>query len=426
MQDFSNIAAAWRFALDQGTETTIDRFLRPAYRIFDIQSRYEDGERFFGEASTRLGATPGGDNNLIQTRALILRASCLQSLTQYEEAEQILEKLLPTLKGFGDNALWEKRIALTALGALVYARSDYEQAQSYFEEVYDLSPTTDGDPVIILLRLSDIALVLGQYEKARTIMEQALEHLEDTGGDQSRMRFLLTLGDINVKLGNFTEAQANFSEALELCKQLDAQTSGAVARVSLARVAYGMKEYEQSRSFCLESIEIFEKIRNFWGKAFACIHLGKATYALNDYAEAKYHFRTAHQTADEVGSPWLVSATLRQMSKANSAIGDEEAAEQNLQEALKVALDIQALPLTMDAITGIAQMSMTQGNFDQAAELALYVLNQPFAEHETIQEVEELLQQLESELSSEALANLRAQAADRSLESVIDQILVIA
>ena len=47
MRDFSNIAAAWRLALDKGDETTIDRFLRPAYRIFDIQSRYEDGERFF-------------------------------------------------------------------------------------------------------------------------------------------------------------------------------------------------------------------------------------------------------------------------------------------------------------------------------------------------------------------------------------------
>ena len=339
---------------------------------------------------------------------------------------EIIEAILPTLKTFGNDALWETRIALTALGALVYARSDYEQAQIYFEEVYDLSATTDGDPVIILLRLSDIALVLGQYEKARTIMEQALEHLEDTGGDQSRMRFLLTLGDINVKLGNFADAQSNFSEALELCKRLDAQTSGAVARVSLARVAYGMQDYEQSRSYCQESIEIFDKIRNFWGKAFACIHLGKATYALNDYAEAKYHFRTAHQIAEEVGSPWLVAATLRQMSKANSQIGDEEAAEENLQESLKVSLDIQALPLTMDTITGIAQMSLTQGKAERAAKLALYVLNQPFTEHETAQEAEALLQQLEGQLPPDTLTSLRPQAADWALDMIVEQILVIA
>ena len=424
MRDFSNIAAAWEFVLDQGDEDLIGRFLRPAYRIFDIQSRYEDGEQLFNAAATRLGASLDKDNNLIKTRALVLRASCLQNLTQFDEAEQIINAMLPTLRTFGDEALWETRIALTSQGALVYARSDYEKAQVIFEEVYELSSKTDGDPVIILLRLSDIALVLGQYDKARTIMEKALEHLEDTGGDQSRMRFLLTLGDINVKLGNFAAAQSNFTEALELCERLDAQTSGAVARVSLARVAYGLGDFSQSRALCQESIVIFDKIRNFWGKAFACMHLGKATYALEDYAEAKFHYRTARQIADEVGSPWLVAATLHYLSKANYQLGDEQAAKQNLQESLRVSLDIQALPLTMDAITGIAQMYTSQGNLEQASELALFVLNQPVTEYETAQEAQQLVKQLEGDMPPDSLAELRTQATDQPLDAVIKQILI--
>ena len=426
LRDFDNIATSWQFALDQGDETLIGRFLRPVYRIFDMQSRYEDGERFFKGASTQLGASLGEDNNLIKTRALILQASCLQSLTKYDEAEKIINATMPILRAFGEEALWETRIALSAQGALVYARSDYEQAQIIFEEVYELSPKTGGDPVIILLRLSDIALVLGQYEKARAIMEQALEHLEDTGGDQSRMRFLLTLGDIDVKLGNLDEARSNFSEALELSERLDAHTSGAVARVSLARVAYGLEEYQQSQQLCQESIAIFDRIKNYWGKGFACIHLGKATYTLGDYAEAKFHYETALQIADEVGSPWLAAATLHHLSKANYQLGNEEPAQQNLQEALKVSLEIQARPLTMEAMTGMAQMYASKGNLEQAAELAIYVLSQPFTEYETLQDAQRLMQQIEGDLPADTLADLQARAADKSLDSVTKQILVVA
>src|SRR5690606_25205906 len=152
---------------------------------------------------------------------------------------------------------------------------EYHQAQEYFEEVYDLTLKTGGDPVIMLLRLSDIATVLGEYQKARRIMEEALSVLEDSGGQQSRMRFLLTLGDINCKLGNFDEARANFQEALELSEALKATNSGGVARVSLARVAYGVGAFAEARNYCRQSIEMFESIHNQWGKAFALIHLGK-------------------------------------------------------------------------------------------------------------------------------------------------------
>src|SRR5690606_15400530 len=345
IQDIDNIAAAWQFALEEGDADSIGRFLRPLYRLFDIQSRYLDGEQVFRAAAEKLGAVPSGENNLIQARALLLRASCLQSMAQYDEAEKIVTSVLPVFRSH--DAPWELRVALACIGAIVYARGEYHQAQEYFEEVYDLTLKTGGDPVIMLLRLSDIATVLGEYQKARRIMEEALSVLEDSGGQQSRMRFLLTLGDINCKLGNFDEARANFQEALELSEALKATNSGGVARVSLARVAYGVGAFAEARNYCRQSIEMFESIHNQWGKAFALIHLGKTAHALENHAEARHHYQTSLQIAAQVGSPWLSSVALRQLARANAKLDGADQAYQNLLDALRAALEINAMPLVM-------------------------------------------------------------------------------
>lgn len=424
--DFDNVVAAWQYALQHGARELIGRFLRPAYRIFDIESRYQDGERLFRTAAKHLGASLDQENDFIQAQALALLAACLQSMAQYDEAETIATAILPTLRSFGEQALWETRITLACIGGVVYARGEYERAQEVFEEAYKLSLQTAGDPVIYLLRLSDIALVLGEYEKSRRILEEALSFLEDSGGRQSRMRFLLTLGDINIKIGNFAEALTNFQEALELSEQLDAQTSRAVALVSLGRVAYGQGNYDASRAYCEESIAICDQIRNLWGKAFAFIHLGKATFALGNFAEAKHHYRTSLHIADEVKSPWLVTATLNQLSQANQRLGDVDEARQDLHRSLHTALEIHALPLAMEAMSTIGHLYAAQGDDDRAAELATFVLQQPFTEYEARQNTLRLLETLEDRISAESMNALKSQTSSQALDEVVNSILSTA
>ncbi len=418
--EVDNVASGWQFALESGDRETMGRFLRPLYRLLDIQSRYIDGEQLFRSASAALGASLAGENDVVQARALLLRAACLQSMAQYDEAEPIVRAVLPVFRKEG--ALWESRIALACMGGIVYARGDYRAAQEMFEEVYELVFQTGGDPVIILLRLSDIATVLGEYTKARRIMEEALSFLEDSGGQQSRMRFLLTLGDINCKLGLFDEARANFQEALEISEVLKATNSGGVARVSLARVAYGVGSHAEAREYCRQSIRMFESIRNQWGKAFALIHLGKTAHALEHYAEARHHYRTGLQLADQVGSPWLTTALLRQLSRATIQLGDSQEAQHHAITALKTAIEIYALPLTMDALVGIAELQAAGGDAQIAAELAAFVLGQPYTEYETLNDARKILAQLEPLLTADRLEETKQTAIAWQLEDVAGRI----
>jgi predicted ATPase/DNA-binding SARP family transcriptional activator len=416
LPEYDNVFAAWEFALTQPEPTLIGRFLRPFYRLLDIQSRYLAGAELFQRAADTLGACVSGDNSGIQARALVLRAACLQNIARYDQAEAILNTVIPDLRKH--QSLWDLRIALAALGGIVYARGEYRRAQEIFQEVFDLALETNGDPVIILLRLSDIATVLGEYEKARDIMEKALSLLKDGGGQQSRMRFMLTLGDIHCKLGNYAEAQANFQEALDISQKLKAENSGGVAQVSLGRVAYRAGQFAQARAYCMASIEIFSRIHSTWGHAFALIHLGKATKALGSYAEAARYYREALEIADRVGSPWLTTAAKRQLSRVDLALGDPPAAHQNLLESLRIALEIKAIPLAVDALTGLAEYHLAKQESEQAAELAAFVLTQPFTEAETAEDARIILTDLESRLSPEKMQDISTRAAQQTLETI--------
>jgi predicted ATPase/Tfp pilus assembly protein PilF len=420
LREIDNITAAWQFAMETDLET-LGRFLRPLYRLLDLQSRYLDGERIFRTAAERFSKeSNNGTLSLLYARAIVLRASCLQNLTRYQEAEPLVLEILPILRAH--DALWEQRIALACLGAVVYARGEYRQAQQYFEEVYHLALQTDGDAVIILLRLSDVAVVLGEYEKARGVMERALRHLKDSGGQQNRMRFLLTLGDINCKLGNFDEAQQNFQEALALSQTLKATSSGAVAHVSLARVAYGTANYAESAALCRQSITMFESIHNRWGKAFALLHLGRVNFVLGNLAEAASEYHTALEIADKVGSPWLTSAILRQLANVHAARDNTPEAHQNLHESLRIAISIKALPLSMDAIAAISAMCV-EHEPKLACELAAFVLAQPFSEYETLQVAGKALEQVQHFIPIERMEAIMRRALDQSLEDFASKLL---
>ncbi|MBZ0299280.1 MAG: tetratricopeptide repeat protein, partial [Anaerolineae bacterium] len=424
LSEIDNIAAAWEFALDHSDQDRISRFLRPLYRLFDIQSRYLDGEALFQRAAEVLGASLTGPNDVTQARALLLQAACLQSMARYDEAEQIVSVVVPVFRAEG--APWELRIALACLGAIIYARGEYRGAQTYYEEAYELVINAGGDPVIILLRLSDIAAILGEYEKARGILEQALSFLSDRSSQHSRMRFLLTLGDINCKLGRFEEARANFQEAREYSEALKATNSGGVALVSLARVAFGTGAYAESRAYCRESIRMFEDIHNQWGKAFALIHLGKAAQALDDRAEARHHYRNSLEIAEQVGSPWLKSVALRQLGKSLLSVGDVEESLRHLQDSLRTAIEIQAIPLAVDALAGVAEYYAAHQQGEQAVSLAAFLLSQPYSEFETRRDADRVIARFEPDFPAVELERLKSQSAGQALSDVAATILELA
>ena len=382
-----NIWDAWDYALKQRDEALIDKFLIGLYRIHDLQSRYHEAEVIFRNAIEQLTTTTQANQSLtlVQAKAYLLRALCLQSLTNFDEAIHLIDLSLPILREHGTR--WEIRAAEWCLGNIAYSRSDYHSAQKHFETVRLMLKDSSGDElstyVTTLMRLSDLASVMGDYQKARQILKDSRVIMEESGSQQSRTRFLITLGDLEYKLGNYDQAKTHFQSALEISQDLEAPTTIAVSLVSLGRVAYIQADYLSAGIYCQESIKLCDKIHNLWGKAFALVHLGRVHIATEQFAQANEIFTEALEICENIGGQWIKALAFSHYARLVACEKKYPQAVAHLGEALAISTTIQAWPLMLDTTVELANVMAHIGDKQSTRQLATYVLHCPHSEYAT-------------------------------------------
>jgi predicted ATPase/DNA-binding SARP family transcriptional activator len=226
VRELDNIRAAWRYSVSQCDPDLILMFLRALYHLADGQNLYVECEAMFHAASDCLRGIDPGQTRLVTIRAGVYRGFYLHLLANYPEARAIFEDALPRLRSIierEESAKWDLRLMLGYMAAMFYAQGDFIQSRHHYEamvEMYRQMGQLDkaGEPV---MRLSEIAVVLGEYQYARQIIQEHLPLFWNASSRRSQVLFLITLGDIDCKLGAFAEARGYFEEALTLCRQIN-------------------------------------------------------------------------------------------------------------------------------------------------------------------------------------------------------------
>ena len=396
MKDFDNIWAAWTYALEQCNESAIDQFLLPLLSLYHDQNRFYDGERIFRRALTCLHPNADDELTLTQARAYLCLALCLQNLTRYDEAFELVEKCLPTLEAHG--VVWEIWNAQSCLANVAYSRGDYARAEWHFEQARALLKAED-DPsalVITLSRLSDLAGVRGDYQAAKRFLSEAISLLEASGTKRGRIRFLVTLGDIEYKLGNFEKAEAHFEQARTLSEATENSLTFAISLVSLGRVAYAVEDFGRAKQLCREAVVLYDEIRHLWGKAFALVHLGRSCMELEQFDEAFQHFSDATLIAESTGSQWLVAVCYFNQGRLHALLGRNESAFNDLYRALQIAIDIKTEPLILDVLVATAEAAVYTDE-TWALALASFVAQHHASEFTTQKQATVLLKRLKRE-----------------------------
>jgi DNA-binding SARP family transcriptional activator len=387
--EVDNMVVGLRFALLMRDEETIGLYIEPLYYLFSTLNRYYEGRDIFAEIVTTLDAAPGKPLTSIQARALVQFGVFNHILTRYDEALPMLLDGLVHLRK--EHNLEGMRMALKTLAVLYYAQGDYQQSRQYYEELLTVAHEANN-PVWMgnaLFGLGNIAVVEGDYPSARRLLSEARTALNIDSNIHDRIHLLMTLGDIDCKLGYFDEAGVAFEEALYLSTESSSKIMQGVALVSMARVAYGQGRYEESKDFCRRSIERCEETRNSWGKAFALTHLSRAYYRLNDYTGARHFLRKSMALAEQIGNRWVKAFALREAGRRGLMAEPQDG---YLVEGLRLSLEIGAVPLMLNTMSGIAEVMMGRGETQNAVRLATFIQQHPVSEYEALQEAQQLIE----------------------------------
>lgn len=165
---------------------------------------------------------------------------------------------------------------------------------------------------------------------------------------------------------------------------------GAVAPFYLGALQSGLSMHDAARQSLMESIAVVRKVGDPWVLGMALSALGTVAQAQGEFGEAVGLFRESLALFTQMGERWSTIDTLNQLGSALLASHQDVEAKATFFEALKLAMEIHLLPGVLNAIAGIAQWQMKQGEVESSFVLLAHVLSHPSSSRSLRDRVEHL------------------------------------
>lgn len=409
LREVENIRLGWHYALDNGQQDEISRYLQPLYQLYNKQHNYRDAEALFDSAVQKLQTTDNADVQLLIARARMFQGVCNFRIDRYATAESLLLAALPVLERYQAQA--EVVFCLLMLGRSMSASGNYWKARLYYLQVKHLlraAPDT-VEYCEICFRLGSSATMLGKYDEARQHLQDGAVTLDRIDHPDLQMGYYVHCGDLDVRLGNYAAARASFERALELSIKIGLQNDEAMILADLAQVLIPLGEYERAKAVCQQSIERNRKFYNRWGNAYGLLHLGKAHLALGEDEAAEQCFTEGIRICEENRIQNMHVSLLCQQARLLVRQGHLNTARARLHEALERVVKVQIPPLIIEVLTGLATVCALQGDQNRAALAAICASRDPAATYGARQEATALLRKI-GEPSNDTLPAMDTQA----------------
>lgn len=251
-----------------------------------------------------------------EARVLVLMGDVFWRQSEYAEAAGICETGLQIARAVNDGENASR--ALNRLGMLSLEKGDFAEATRYLEESHTVAKALDN-PALLVSPTNNLGVVAynqGDYARSKQRLEETLA-LCQAVGERSKMATILSnLGSLAGSQQDFTSASDYFERSLAISRAIGDRHSQILALNNLGSLAEILRRYADADTYLRESIALCEAIGNRRSSASTHVLLG--------------NIMRLQGITDEAASLY--------------------------KRALKIALEIDALPSLMDGLTGLSQV----------------------------------------------------------------------
>lgn len=295
-----------------------------------------------------------------EARVLVLMGDVMWRQSEYAEAAAICETGLNIARMLNDGEIASR--ALNRLGMLSLEKGDFAEATRYLEDSHTVAKALDNPALLVspTNNLGVVAYNTGDYVRSKQRLEETLA-LCQAVGERSKMATILSnLGSLAGSQQDFTSASDYFERSLAISRAIGDRHSQILALNNLGSLAEILQRYDDADTYLRESIVLCEAIGNRRSSASTHVLLGNIMrlQGLTDEAATLY------------------------------------------KRALKIALEIDALPSLMDGLTGLSQVTDDK---HKAMEWLGMILNHPATFEGTREQAEEARQAVSEGMTPEAV-----------------------
>jgi predicted ATPase/transcriptional regulator with XRE-family HTH domain len=410
--EIDNIRLAWDWAVAHRQGADILQAIGAWWWFYELRGTFHEAIDVFGRAAKALQAQPtagaGGmadalpdlpatAHGIAWAHTLTFQAFFLHRAGQEMQAKMLLQQSFTWLQPLHEGAANLADLAPTiraafadtilCLGWVALRMGQYDEARAYLRDSLALNRLDERrwSGGVCLSTLGVVAYVLGEYQEAQALLREALVEWRVLGDPRNTSAALTFLGAAIFAQGNaeLDGVQKLLQESLVLGRTLGDRYVIGITLNCLGLVAQAKQEQARAQSLFSESLALFKEIDDQYGQAETFNYLGHATYALEDYTEAQRCFR----------------------------------------QGLLTAMAIQAAPIALDALVGLAMLRAQEGAGEAALEWVTHILQHPASTPEARERAGQFRAKLEAQLTPQQLEAVRARVQLWSFEAVVKEIL---
>jgi eukaryotic-like serine/threonine-protein kinase len=333
-----------------------------AWRVTDYK-RLDEASWRAVEKGRRLGA------EMIVARGLVYRAHLATIRGRAQEAIQILQQVQTLALRTGDRfTLWRAEgnlgFALQGQGHLEEAEQAHERALIIAKQLGTVLGIANE-----LFSLGEINKELGNYKKATEFIEESLSSFRALDYRIWEARVEASLASIYLVEGNLTASRSLLEESLSISQLL----SGSEYEVRAILGLSTLEKLEGNSTAAAQLLEgVLPKLSTLHHPGLAAETLSRSADLLMDVgnpALARLRLLQAEATArrslDRLTIGRVLGTRTRLAFKAGDLAGAAEAAEAQL----RLARETHAVPMISEALSNLARIAQTEGEFRRARGL---------------------------------------------------------
>lgn len=295
----------------------------------------------------------------------------MRSPEQVQWMERLDRDLDNLRQALHHSILPEERLSMsTSLWRFWHTRGYLEEGRRWLEEALKHAP--DASPEVRVRGLNGataLAWSQGDYEVARSFMDEALPLARQKGDKRLLAQILHNMGNILIPQGKYREARSFYEESLALRHELGDIHNVIATLNNLGVVAHNMGDFELARSLYQNSLELLVKGGDVWNQTSAWIGLGNVAKSEGRYAEARSYYEQSLTVAQEMGDKDCIAGMLGNLGQLALYEGNVEEALRFQEESLLISREMGDKHGIALALESIAEVNRVEGKAELAAQI---------------------------------------------------------
>lgn len=280
------------------------------------------------------------ENNLEKTKTLLKKASILELVGRWEEAETLARQSLELANVVNDDKLLGR--ANDALGYLLMLKGRYDEADGYLETAaafFGSSHDNRGTSKVYG-HLGTLYFRQGKYEDAKLYFIKSIQLAQLYKHTSSLAQIVATLGLTYMNLGKYDDGIRWQQSQLEACQKVNDRQGMATLLTNLGIVHFEKGEYDLALDCYQRGLDLAEELGNKQLTSIAIGCIGTVWQRKGRFDLAEQHFERDLALTEELGDKQGICIALGLLGDLYSVMGKFDEAIGYMQRNLKLAEEL--------------------------------------------------------------------------------------